>query len=472
MYVPEPWPDPIRRFGYGPSGPGPMLGLVIRRLLRPGPYAAFHLVIVTAGIVAAYSTGAVAPALLATVCAGLVVHTAEQIRQQRLQVAAREEAEARFRTLVEELPLITYMDSPHSTDEAASYVSPQVETILGYSLAEWHSEKSFFVDHLHPDDRERVRELQRAARESGDPLEIEYRFLTRDGRYVWLRDRYTIVRDEEGKPWYSQGFAIDVTARKEAQRDREALLSQAQVQNDRLRELDRVKDEFIALISHELRTPLTSIRGYLELLLDDADAAGMRIEQRGWLQVIERNTERLVALVEDLLLAAQANAGGLVVTKTDVDVAAIVRQCALACAPAARARDIDLTWNAGPDLRVSGDPVRLGQVVDNLVSNALKFTPGGGRVDLRASREGEHVRIEVADTGMGIPADARQSLFSRFFRTQRATSEAIAGAGLGLSIAKAIVDAHNGRITYTSVDGKGTTFVVELPAAERVEALR
>ena len=437
---------------------------MIRRLFRPGPYAAFHLVIVTAGITAAYTTGAVAPALLATVSAGLLVHTAEQVRLRRMHVAAREEAETRYRVLVEELPLITYMDSPHSVDEAAAYVSPQVETILGYTLEEWHSHPTFFIEHLHPEDRERVRELQRAARESGEPLEIEYRFLTKDGRFVWLRDSYTIVRDEHGKPWYTQGFALDVTAAIEAQRDREALLNQAQVQNERLRELDRMKDEFIALVSHELRTPLTSIRGYLELLTDEAESAGLRGEQRSWLQVIDRNAERLVALVEDLLLSAQAHAGSLALTRVEFDVGAILRQCALACAPTATARGVELSCTADSDLRVSGDPVRIGQVIDNLISNALKFTPAGGRVDLRGARNGDDVRIEVADTGMGVPEEAQDLVFDRFFRTAQAQAKAIAGAGLGLSIAKAIVEAHQGRISFTSTEGEGTTFVVELPA--------
>jgi PAS domain S-box-containing protein len=438
---------------------------MLQRLLRPGPYAVLHIVIVTAGVTVAYATGAVAPALLTTVCAGLLVHTIEQIRQRRIQVAAREEAEARYRTLVEQLPLITYMDSPHSTDEAAAYVSPQVESVLGYTREEWHADASFFIDHLHPEDRDRVRELQRASRESGEPLEIEYRFLTKDGRYVWLRDSYTIVRDGDGNPWYSQGFALDVTARIEAQRDREALLAQAQLQNERLRELDRMKDEFIALVSHELRTPLTSIRGYLELLTDESEQPGLRIEQQTWLQVIGRNAERLLALVEDLLLSAQAHAGTLALARSNFDLARVVRQCALASAPAASARGIQLLCSADSALPISGDPTRIGQVIDNLVSNALKFTPAGGRVELRASQHDGDARIEVADTGMGIPAAEQRHLFDRFFRAERAQAEAIAGAGLGLTIAKAIVDAHNGRIGYTSTEGSGTTFTVDLPAA-------
>ena len=154
-------------------------------------------------------------------------------------------------------------------------MSPQIEEILGYSLEEWHSSPTFFIEHLHPDDRERVREAQREAQQSAEPLELEYRFIAADGRVVWLKDSHTVVRDETGNPRYTQGFAIDVTAQKQGEEDREALLRHAQEQNERLLKLDRMKDEFIALVSHELRTPLTSISGYLELLLDDGVLADL-----------------------------------------------------------------------------------------------------------------------------------------------------------------------------------------------------
>ncbi len=378
-----------------------------------------------------------------------------------VDVTERKHAEVRYRALAEQLPLITYIDTPYSNDEAAAYVSPQVEDILGYSLAEWQDDAHFFVDHLHPDDRERVRESQRAARESGKPLEVEYRFMAKDGRIVWLQDSYTVVRDETGRPWYTQGYALDITARKQAEADRETLLSQAQMQNERLRELDRMKDEFVALVSHELRTPLTSIRGYLELLLEDAD----RFEQThtDWLSVIDRNSERLLCLVEDLLLKAQVNAGKVALTVKEIDIAAIVEHSVETGAPVAAARGITLVSSAEPVPPVAADPVRLGQVIDNLISNALKFTPAGGSVVARTFVAGGRAVVEIADTGIGIPLGEQNRLFQRFFRSSTATEQAIPGTGLGLVISRAIAEAHGGTIGVTSLPGEGTTFRVEIP---------
>jgi PAS domain S-box-containing protein len=436
------------------------------RAISPDRYALGHAALAAVGIAVAFASGRPAPVLAATVVAGLLAHLGGQRLAHRHTATAREEAEIRYRTLVEQLPLITYIDSPYSVDESADFISPQVETLLGYTQEEWFSHPDFYVNHLHPHDRERVRSRQRAARETGMPLEIEYRFLAKDGSYVWLWDSYTVVRDENGTPWYTQGFALDVTGRKEAEQDREALLAQAQLQNERLLELDRVKDEFIALVSHELRTPLTSIRGYLELVVDDAAAAGLPVEQQEWLQVIDRNAERLLSLVEDLLISAQAHSGTLTLSQTEIDIGTIARQCAVACTPNAAARGIALECATEPALLVSGDATRIAQVVDNLVSNALKFTSAGGRVELIASRHEGSVRIEVADTGMGIPEAEQHRLFDRFFRAEQAQASAIAGAGLGLSIAKAIVEAHRGQISFQSVEGHGTTFIVDLPAAD------
>jgi signal transduction histidine kinase len=227
-----------------------------------------------------------------------------------------------------------------------------------------------------------------------------------------------------------------------------------------------MKDEFIALVSHELRTPLTSIRGYLELLLEDA--ATFEQAHTDWLSVIDRNSERLLCLVEDLLLKAQVNAGKVALTIKEIDVAAIVEHSVQTGAPVAAARGITLVASGGAVPPVSADPVRLGQVIDNLISNALKFTPAGGRVEARASERNGRARIEIADTGKGIAAAEQERLFERFYRTAQAQTDAVPGVGLGLSIAKAIIEAHGGTISCESVEGAGTTFAIELPLAAHV----
>jgi len=392
------------------------------------------------------------------------VAMAQNITKRRAAEEQSRQSEARYRTLVEQLPLITHIDTPYSTDEDTQYVSPQIEEILGYSLEEWHASPTFFDEHLHPEDRDRVSEAQRKARQSAEPLELEYRFIAADGRVVWLKDRHTVVRDEAGKPRYTQGFAIDVTAQRQGEEDREALLTHAQEQNERLLKLDRMKDEFIALVSHELRTPLTSICGYLELLLHDDVLAELAATQVSWLEVIDRNAERLLRLVEDLLITAQANAGNLTLEKGELDIVAIIAQAVEASTPVATARGIALNCSTEPLRAADGDRLRIGQVIDNLVSNALKFTPAGGTIDVRAYPHRSVVRIEVADTGMGIAENEQAQLFDRFFRTARAQEQAIPGVGLGLSISKAIVEAHGGRLSVQSVEGVGTTFFVDLPA--------
>jgi signal transduction histidine kinase len=230
-------------------------------------------------------------------------------------------------------------------------------------------------------------------------------------------------------------------------------------QNDRLRELDRMKDEFVASVSHELRTPLTSISGYVELLRDD-DTLGD--EQERMLEIVDRNADRLLRLVSDLLFVAHAEDAESERATLELDLMELARDAVEAAGPRARSGDVTLELHGG-SAPLRGDPIRLSQVIDNLVSNAIKFTPGGGRVDLRIGLHDETVVLSVADTGMGIPEAEQADLFQRFFRTRGANHAAIQGTGLGLSIAKQIVESHGGTIGFTSREGLGTTFTVELP---------
>jgi signal transduction histidine kinase len=240
-------------------------------------------------------------------------------------------------------------------------------------------------------------------------------------------------------------------------------------QNDRLRQLDRMKDDFVASVSHELRTPLTSINGYVELLLD-GEAGEINEEQASFLGVIRRNGERLLRVVGDLLFAAELDARTVVIDRAPVDLTLLVADAAATARPFADERQIELVLESSPVAPIEGDAGRLGQVLDNLMSNALKFTPPGGRVTLRLNENRGSVHVEVSDTGMGISEEDQRQLFERFFRTSDATSAAIQGTGLGLSIVAAIIEAHGGSIAVESEVGFGTTFKIVLPAFTRAEA--
>jgi signal transduction histidine kinase len=237
---------------------------------------------------------------------------------------------------------------------------------------------------------------------------------------------------------------------------------------ERAEELMRLRDDFAAAVSHELRTPLTSILGYLELIRDD-ESVVRSAEEQTYLAIVQRNAERLLRLVSDLLLVAEVESGTLTLRVADVDLGALASECVDAAKPAADAGGIELTLNDGSTQPMSGDPTRLAQMLDNLVSNAIKFTPSGGSVTITtATRDGDTF-LEVVDSGVGISPVDQTQLFDRFFRTPDAAARATPGTGLGLTITKAIVDAHGGTIGVTSTVGRGTTFTVRLPRARETD---
>jgi PAS domain S-box-containing protein len=372
------------------------------------------------------------------------------------------EIQDRYQELAEQLPFVTYVDDPAGS---AGYISPQVEQLLGCTPEEWLAADDGVSSFAHPDDRNKAAEDVRRARRQSRAYELEYRMIATDGREIWVQNTAVPIRDEAGKIRYWQGYIVDITERRAIAEERDRLLERERAQNERLRSLDRMKDEFVALVSHELRTPLTSIRGYLELVLDDADQ--LQSEHRGFLEIVDRNADRLLHLVSDLLLIAQADAGRLTFDWTAVELEPLVAQCVQAARPAAEVAGVELVFESESLRPIVADPARIGQLLDNLISNAIKFTPAGGRVDVLVSGSEDSAVVEVRDTGFGISAEDQEQLFERFFRTRSASEKAIPGTGLGLSIAKAIVDAHDGSISVESAEQRGTTFRVELPA-ERV----
>jgi signal transduction histidine kinase len=228
------------------------------------------------------------------------------------------------------------------------------------------------------------------------------------------------------------------------------------------KELERMRDAFVATVSHELRTPLTSISGFSEMLQDEEHGLGE--SGRMYLDVIRRSAERLQHLVEDLLFVAQIEAQRVDMQRGPVDLVGVAEQSVAAVRPWAREKRVEVELEAEDVPAILGDERRIAQVLDNLLSNAIKFSHEGScvRVELRCHDGG--ARIVVADTGIGIPAEEQGHVFSRFYRSRAANDLAVPGTGLGLAITRALVDQHGGSIELESREGEGTSVTVTLPA--------
>jgi two-component system, sensor histidine kinase and response regulator len=277
---------------------------------------------------------------------------------------------------------------------------------------------------------------------------------------AWVSSTKMALRNDAGEIIGTFGISRDVTAQIRAE---QALLDQAQqlsLQNERLRELDGMKDEFIGLVSHELRTPLTSIIGYVKLLRDDRTSEASADQ---YAEVIQRNSQRLLRLVEDLLFLSQTHSGTMQVELRTADLAEIADGAVAEMRPEAERKDIALVFSPACAPRLPVDATRIAQLLGNLISNAVKFTPSGGKVEVKVGTDGGKAVLEVSDTGVGIPAADRDRIFDRFFRSAIATQQVIPGTGLGLTIAKNITAAHHGAITVDSDEGRGSTFRIWLP---------
>jgi PAS domain S-box-containing protein len=307
---------------------------------------------------------------------------------------------------------------------------------------------------VHPDYVEAVKARIRRAREEGRGSgKIEEIWLRLDGTPV---DVEVAAADLEyaGKP------AVQVIARDLAER-RQAEALRREVDHER--EINRLKADLVNAVSHELRTPLTSIMGYAEFLEDEVGGP-LAPDQRGFVEQIQEGTRRLQRLVDDLLDFARLEAGTFALSIRTADLAQRIQETIESLRP--QAKDKGVTLEALPAVTpclVAIDPGRIGQVLLNLVGNAIKFTPTGGRVTVGLMPIGDRVRVEVVDTGIGVAPAHMARLFEKFYQVDAGATREQGGAGLGLSIARALVEAHGGQIGVESEPGHGATFWFTLP---------
>jgi PAS domain S-box-containing protein len=292
--------------------------------------------------------------------------------------------------------------------------------------------------------------------------ETERRFARKDGSDAWAYINVAALRDERGTPIRATATAIDITGRKQAEeRLKDALAREREARGEAER-ANRSKDEFIALISHELRSPLNAILGWAHTL-----RMGLHDEQiynRG-LEVIERNARMQSQLIEDLMDTARAISGKLKLEVRPMDLAETIEKAGEVVLSAAEAKGVSienhLDRNAG---QITGDPDRLQQVVWNLLTNAVKFTNEGGRVEIRLERVDSFVQITVRDTGQGIKPEFLPHVFDRYRQAEPSGARRKGGLGLGLTLVRQLVEMHGGSVAAESEgEGKGATFTVILP---------
>ncbi|MBI4778267.1 CHASE2 domain-containing protein [Candidatus Desantisbacteria bacterium] len=234
-----------------------------------------------------------------------------------------------------------------------------------------------------------------------------------------------------------------------------------------LKELDELKSDLMSMVAHEFRTPLTSVKGYTSMLLD-GDAGTINEKQRKFLDMVNENTDRLINLIENFLDVAKIESGKIGMKMEEFNLNEILIAVSQTFIPIAKKKDIHLHINIPEEsLLLKGDKTRLRQVLDNLVNNAVKYTPEQGEVILDAEIEAGNIRVSVKDTGMGISKEDQKKVFDKFFRTKTARRTEISGTGLGLSIVKSIVEKHGGSIRLESEVGNGSVFTVILPQSFR-----
>jgi PAS domain S-box-containing protein len=383
--------------------------------------------------------------------ASIALDNARLYAAAQQELVERQNAERRFRTLVEQLPVMVYSEE-FEVGGSRMWVNPQV-SMFGTS-PEDSSTKNFWKTRLHPDDRDRVLAEEARCEQTGEPFRMEYRTFHADGHVMWIRDECVLVRDEAGQPLYWQGVVVDLTdVRRALELEREAAR--------RLRALDQMKNTFLDAVSHELRTPLAAIVGIGLTLehkgdnLADADRSDLYTR-------LVANARKLDRLLNDLLDLDRLTHGIVAPKRRPTDVAALAARIA---------DDWGLLNGRRPKVlaqpvTVSLDPAKVERIIENLLANAARHTPRDTPVWVRVEQPpgGDGVLLAVEDAGAGIPADVRDSVFEPFRQGPGAPTHA-PGVGIGLTLVARFAELHGGRAWVEERQGGGSSFRVLIPDA-------
>jgi PAS domain S-box-containing protein len=400
----------------------------------------------------------------------LALHAAtterKESEEEKLTLRAEMESErARVTDIVAHVPGVVWeaWGEPDASTQRINFVSGYVEEMLGYSQDDWLSTPNFWLTIVHPEDRERAaaEAAKKFATRTGGIS--RFRWITKDGREVWVDAYSVVVCDDQGEAVGMRGVTMDVTRAIQAEKERSELLLREREARAQAEEANRLKDEFLANTSHELRTPLNAIVGWSRLLrsgqLDENTSAHA-------FEAIERNAWSQAQIVNDLLDVSRIITGKLHLTYLPTDLLNVVNAAIDVVRPAAEAKGIKILTNKNPiGLIVNGDANRLQQVAWNLLSNAVKFTPEGGVIEISLLRDNSFAKLMIADTGPGIKPEFLPHAFERFTQADSGTTKKHGGLGLGLAIVRHLAELHGGRVEAQNREGeKGAVFTVTLPA--------
>jgi PAS domain S-box-containing protein len=371
---------------------------------------------------------------------------------ERAEEALRETTD-RFRMLADNMSQLAW-----TCDRGLGNVTWYNQRWLDYTGLTYEDMKGWDWSKVHhPDHLARVVARVERAAETGEPWEDTFPLRGKDGTYRWFLSRAVPIRDDAGEIdcWFGTNTDVDDQVRAE----------------EALREADRRKDEFLAMLAHELRNPLAAIYNAVQVLLrPDGDARTARSAA----EILERQVQHMVRQVDDLIDVSRVSRGKIELRKEHVDLVRVVTHAVEAVRPLCESLAHELTVALPPaPLYVHADPIRLAQVVSNLLNNACKFSDKGGRVRLTVEQEREHAVIRVGDTGIGLSADELHRIFEIFAQVEKSLERARDGLGLGLSLAKNLVEMHGGTVEAHSAGlGQGSEFVVRLPLLSGPATLR
>jgi len=317
-------------------------------------------------------------------------------------------------------------------------------TQYGYSRTNADNTLEWWVGHVHPDDalllESKVSDIFKSSINS---WQCEYRFRRADDSYGYVRDRALLLRDAGGNPQRIIGSLLDITAQKQ---------------------LDTAKDEFISLVSHQLRTPLTVIRVYGEMLTGGTFGS-LSAEQARWVRNITNSSARLIDVVGTILNVSRIDLGRVAINATLQDAAGLIRRCIKEVMPLADEKEVCIRFEAPMPLApILLDETVFIQIVHNLLTNAIRYTePKRGRIVFALEERAEGYVLKVHDNGIGVPQEAQEHIFERFYRAKNALGMEAQGSGLGLYLVKVMCDSFGGKVWFDTAPGKGSTFYVQIP---------